>query len=381
MKPTVKTIANQPSWIIRSKDVELAITQLGGHMAPVKFYRRSANPIQPYYISPWQREGGMVELPVLRPLRGDFFCMPLGGGSYHDEEHTPHGETASSRWRLVGTQNSGRVTSLTLSVRTKVRRGKVTKTLGLIDGHNVVYVRHVLEGFSGRMPLGHHATLAMPQEPRSVNVALSPYRFGLTNPASPGDPAAGEYYSLAVNKRFKDLAKVPTIWRDQPVTDCTAFPTRHGYTDILTCVAKAGNGPSWTTATFTTEGFLWFSLKPPDLLPSTLLWVSNRGRHGAPWDGRNCCLGLEEVCSYLAEGIGSSLRANALSKAGVATAMKLSPKHATTIPYIQGVVRVPRGFDKVRGVRFARGKVTFTGKKGKTATARVKHEFLQTGEL
>ena len=66
---------------------------------------------------------------------------------------------------------------------------------------------------------------------------------------------------------------------------------------------------------------------------------------------------------------------------GVATAMKLSPKQATAIPYIEGVVRIPRGFDKVRAVSFARGKVTFTGKKGAKATARVAHEFLQTGEL
>ena len=74
----VKTIVSQPSWVIRTSDVELAVTQLGGHMAPVTFHRRSAAPVQPYYISPWQGERLKIDEPVLVPLRGDFFCLPFG---------------------------------------------------------------------------------------------------------------------------------------------------------------------------------------------------------------------------------------------------------------------------------------------------------------
>ena len=53
MKATRKTIAGQPSWILANRQVELAVTELGGHMAPVTFYRNTTGPVQPYFISSW----------------------------------------------------------------------------------------------------------------------------------------------------------------------------------------------------------------------------------------------------------------------------------------------------------------------------------------
>ena len=382
MRPTLRTIANQPSWVIRSRNVELAITQLGGHMAPVTFYRTARRPIRPYYLNPWHGEGLKIDAEVLRPLRGDFFCMPFGANAapYRDEAHAVHGETACRRWRLAAAARSGGVTSLTLSMRTKVRPGKVTKLLSLVDGQNVVYVRHELEGFSGLMPVGHHAILAMPEAPESVLLATSPTRFGATNPAPPGLPAEGEYYSVAPGRRFRSLTRVPLIWKDQPFGDCTRLPTRAGFTDILGVVSRPTAMPAWTAATYVKDRFLWFSLKDPSVLPMTLMWVSNRGRHGAPWNGRNCCLGLEDICGFFADGLAASAQPNALSDAGVPTAVRLSPGKPTAIHSIQGVVRVPRGFRRVAEAVFTPGGVTFVSEEGAKAATAVRHEFLQDGD-
>ena len=82
VKPKLTTIANQPSWVVASDRVKLAVTALGGHMAPVTFRLAGGRKAQPYFISPWQNEGQKITEPVLVPLRGDFFCMPFGGGSY-----------------------------------------------------------------------------------------------------------------------------------------------------------------------------------------------------------------------------------------------------------------------------------------------------------
>src|SRR5947208_15940031 len=49
----LRTLHSQPSFVIGTKQVELAVTQLGGHMAPVTFFRDTAQPVRPYYISPW----------------------------------------------------------------------------------------------------------------------------------------------------------------------------------------------------------------------------------------------------------------------------------------------------------------------------------------
>jgi len=382
MKAAVKTIAGQPSWVIGNQTLELAVTQLGGHMAPVTFYRGSKKPVQPYYISPWQTEGLKIDEPVLVPLRGDFFCMPFGVGcEYRGEKYVVHGPPATRKWRGGRLEERGRVTTLTLTMRTPQRPGKVIKRLSLVKGHNVVYDQNVVEGFAGPTTLAHHAILAMPEEQESVLVSTSPYRFGMTNPTPTSNPPAGEYQAVAVGKRFKSLQAVPSIFAEPKTTDCTRFPTRKGFTDLAAVVHTKDVCPAWTTAVFTTEGFLWFALKDPAVLPLTVLWMSNHGRHMSPWNGRNACLGLEDVCGLLAEGLVPSLRANPLKKAGVPTTIRLSARKPTAVNYIQGVVKVPRGFGKVKDVQFAPGKATFISAARKKVAARVRHEFLITGTL
>ncbi|MFW6065612.1 MAG: hypothetical protein ACOC9S_02220 [Planctomycetota bacterium] len=381
MKPALRSVASQPSWIIRSRDIELAVTKLGGHMAPVTFRRRSRRPISPYYVSPWQSEGLKIDEPVLLPLRGDFFCLPFGGGEYRGEKHPAHGETAGRTWRLAGCEQTAGVTTLTLTLRTRARAGKVTKHLRLADGHDAVYVSHTLEGFSGRMPLGHHATLAVPEKPGDMRIAVSPFRFGQTAPGQFGDPAAGEYTSLASGRRFRDLRKVPLIWASPRYGDCSRLPTREGFTDLLAVFARRDVKRAWTTATVVSQRYLWFSLKDPRALPTTAMWISNRGRHGPPWNGRNRCVGLEDVCAYFDRGLAESVRANPLSKSGIPTAVELSPDKPTPVNYIEGAVPVPGGFDRVADVQFADDEVRFIAESGKSATATVKHDFLDTGEV
>jgi len=381
---TLKTIASQPSWIVRGSDVELAVTQLGGHMAPVTFYRNTDKPVQPYYISPWQEENLKLDVPVLVPLRGDFFCMPFGANQEACEgvNFPPHGETAGSKWTFVSLEKSGAATSLTLEMTTKIRPGKVTKRLSLVDGQNVVYCRHVLEGFSLKTPLGHHATLAVGQEEGSLRIATSEIQFGMTCPVLFSDPANREYQSFAVNKKFQDLRHVPLLWKDCPEADCTSFPARTGFTDLLAIFSrKSQRVPAWTAATNQQGGYLWFSLKDPAVLPSTVFWISNRGRHGQPWNGRNRCLGLEDVCGYFAEGIAPSARPNLLTEAGIPTSVELSPERPTAVNHIQGVVKVPPGFNTVETVEFAPGKVTFLSATGQKVAAAVNHEFLWSGRL
>jgi hypothetical protein len=382
MKPTVKTIAAQPSWVVRSETVELAVTQLGGHMAPVMFYRDTGRPVQPYYISPWQEEGLEIPDPVLVPLRGDFFCLPFGAPSvYRGRRHVCHGEAATKKWTFAGLEKRGGTTTLTLTMRTSNIPGRLTKRLSLIDGQNVVYSRHVIEGHSGEFPLGHHATLAMPDEPRTVRIATSPYRLAMTYPVPPGDPAIGEYYSIEVARTFRDLSRVPLRYKDQPFGSFADLPDRKGHCDLVAVFRRPGPLPAWTAATFEKQGFLWFSLKDAAVLPCLMFWVENRGRHTPPWNGRNNCLGLEDVRGFFATGLADSARLNVIRGAGFPTTARLSPKRPTTVNYIQGVVKVPPGFGRVKTVRFGKGEVTFVSARGKCVATKVSYGFLRSGDL
>ena len=370
---------SQTGWRIESDTVELFLTAMGGHMAPVRFAKNTQSPIEPYYISPWQKEPPQdMPEPVLVPLRGDFFCMPFGGNgeAVGGEKHYAHGEPATANWNFVDLAKQGGTTTLTLDMQTKVRQGKVVKKIRLVDGHNAVYTSHILEGYSGEMPIGHHSILRVPEQEGALRIAVSPFELGMTPPDVFSNPVNAEYQSLGIGEKFSDLSAVPVIWKNQPDADCTYFPRRLGFTDLLQVCTRQSGTPTWTTATCQQDGYLWFSLKDASVLPSTLMWLSNKGRYGYPWNGRNRCLGLEETCSFMADGLGPSTRPNAISATGFATAVKFSPEEPTTVNFIQGAIAIPDGFEMVADVSFSPGVVTFTSTTGKQVTTDVDHEFL-----
>jgi hypothetical protein len=385
--PHLRILHSQPCFVLTTEEVEVAVTQLGAHMAPVTFFRDSANPVQPYYISPWQdEEPTEMPAPVLVPLRGDFFCMPFGGNSGESggENHPPHGGIVGDAWKIIGTGKTGDVTTLTLGIDTRVRQGHVTKELSLVAGQNVVYSRNIIEGFAGRAPLGHHATLAMPEEDGAVRIATSAFRFGMTSPSIFSDPRQREYQALLPGAMWTNLTKVPMAWKTACDADLTRQPGRFGHADLIQLANERWeetNGPAWTAATFQDAGHVWFSLKDPAVLNSTVFWMENHGRHGHPWNGRNNCLGLEDVTAFFSDGLAASTSENILTREGVETAVALSSDKPTAVNYIQGVVKIPDGFENVKTLEFAPGEVTFISTTGKHVTAAVRHEFLRTGQL
>lgn len=375
----VQNIHSQPSWVVKSSDVELAVTQLGGHMAPVRFYLRDNHPVQPYHVSPWQSEKLEIADPVLVPLRGDFFCLPFGGGREPDgRQHPSHGETATGTWSFGDLASKGGVTSLALTMDTKVRPGKVTKRLMLLEGHNVVYCQHQIEGFAGPSTPGHHATLRLPEEDGKLRLATSPFVYGTTHPSAFADATQGEYQSLAVGAEIRDLRRVPLRFKDAATdADMTSLPARTGYVDLLAIYKKPSPGPAWMTAVNQTDGYVWFSLKDAGVLPGTVFWLENRGRHGSPWNGRNRCLGLEDVCWYF----DHSNEPNPVSRRGIPTNMKFDGVRPVTINYIEGAAKVPGAFDVVRTIEFSPGAMTLIAASGLKVQVPVRHEFLKSGSV
>lgn len=383
----METAAAQSCWVIENDTVRLAITQTGAHMAPVTFHRNSDRPIQPYYVSPWQEEGLKLDPPVLVPLRGDFFCLPFGANSapYEGLRFLPHGEPAGALWTLIDSTKAGAVTTLLLGLQTKVPAGKITKAIRLIDGQNVVYSQERLEGYSLKTSLGHHAILAVPEKEGALRIATSKIRFGMTSPFLFSNPVNREYQSFAIGQQFDSLSRVPQAWKDTAPADCTAFPARTGFADLLAVFSepaeKLPQQIAWTTATNQDGGYLWFSLRDPRILPTTVFWIENHGRHGVPWNGRNRCLGLEDVCSYLNEGMPISAQPNDLNAQGIPTAIELQADQPTVINYIQGVAKIPADFQMVKDVEFGAGEVTFVSVTGKKVTVPVNVEFVRTGKL
>ncbi len=376
-------IVGKDSWILRNDSVRVALTQDGGHMAPVTFALPNGVIAEPYYVSPWGADDlpAPANEPCVKFIRGDFFCLPFGNpGSRGDDSNLLHGEPSYAPWRFDKSEVTGGVSEFTFTMRMSHPQGTVTKRVSLVEGHTAIYLQHELGGFNGSFPAGHHATLAMPEEPESVLVGLSPYRYGYTWPSPFGDPAgAGSYYALAVNERFSKLDAVPLIFKEPANGACDAFPTRRGYTDALACVTERGDDPAWVTATFTTRGYLWFALKNADDFPLTLVWMANHGRHASPWNGRENCLGLEDIRAFFGEGWKASTEANFLSEDGVPTAFAATPERPVTLNYIQGVASTPAGFGRVARAVFEPGALRFIDERGVEVRVPVDHAFLRDG--
>lgn len=367
------TVEGQPSWRLRSDCVTAWLTRLGGHLGPVTF-ETAVGPIQPYSIAPWATEKSPADLAsVLRPLRGDFFCAPFGGNDtpWRGERHPAHGETACRTWSLRRFVAHGDGAELTADLRPRIRPGRIVKVVTLRPRETNLYCRHELHGFRGSMCLGHHAMLKFPDEPGAGRIALSPWGHGRVVPQAFENAAQGGYSSLRPGAGFRSLHRVPRA--DGGFADLSSYPARAGYEDLVMVSARrsaATDALAWTTVTFPRQRYVWFALKDPCVLASTVLWHSNGGRHYPPWNGRHRgVLGLEEVTSYFHFGLAESAAANPLARAGIPTVLRLDPARPLIVRYVMGVAAIPAGFDVVQRVLFRRDHVVLGSRSG----CRVEH--------
>jgi hypothetical protein len=380
MKLVERSIFNAPSWRLATPEVEAWLTKTGGHVGPVTF-SLGRRKVRPFHVAPWHGEALPKDTPpIIRVLRGDFFCMPFGGNGtvFGRERHPVHGETANAKWTLSAHGESAGAVRLHATLDTRVRRGRVDKIIELRRGHRAVYQRHVISRMSGPMTFGHHAMLRFPDS--GGVVSTSRLTFGSVYPEPTERPEKRGYSILKPAAEFDSLERVPTITGEK--ADLSRYPARRGFEDIALVASDTSLPFAWTAAVFPEERYVWFALKDPNVLASTMFWFSNGGRHYPPWSGRHVnVLGLEEVTSAFHPGLAESVAPNLLSKRGVKTFVKLDPKRTMTINYIMAVAEIPAGFDRVDDIA-ADGKgggVTLVGRSGKKVKAAVDVAWLRGG--
>ncbi len=255
-----------------------------------------------------------------------------------------------------------------------VRLGSATKRIELRNGETNVYLRHTLSGMTGPMCPGHHAMIKCP-DGASGHIGLSPYRAGQVFPDQFEDPTIGGYSALKKGAKFKDLGEVPLISGE--LTDVTRYPARDGFEDLVMVTARDRQKPAWSTISFPEQGYLWFSLRDVHVLKSTVLWMSNGGRHYAPWNGRHRrVIGIEDVTANFHYGLAESAKPNERSKASLPTHLRLNPRKPTAVNYIMGIVPIPKNFDGVKTIRFKCGEITLVAKSGATIDHAVDVSFL-----
>jgi hypothetical protein len=327
-------------------NVTFDVTTTGGQLDAVKF-RIGRQIVEPFSTAHWCNTPGAAKLiPLLRELRGDFFCAPFGDGpAWRGESHPPHGEPANGTWRVTSSE-PGR---LVATLPTRVRRGKITKIAEAREGETNLYQTHLMDGFQGGMCLGHHAMLDFTRNGPG-RISTSKLRLAQVLPVPFENPVLGGYCSLKQGAWFRRLDSVPMA--DGGKTDLSRYPAREGFEDLVMVHHKDAEDFAWSAVVFPEKKFVWFALKNPAHLASTVLWHSNGGRHYAPWNGHHRgVLGIEDVTAYFHLGLAASLAKNPWRDKGVPTSINFRRGQTTRIPYIMGVAPLPASFDTVGTIR------------------------------
>lgn len=372
----IKTLYGQPSYTVANDMVSVAITVQGGHLTAQ--FKTKKGEVNPFFIAPWWNEARFDVDEVLNVLRGDFFCFPFGGGEDPDRKKTypAHGNTACDDWDFVRLSEVKGRKEIVLTMSPGEKEGKIDKVIRLMDGESVLYIDHVIEGYKGKMPLGYHPTLKLPDRERAGIIDLSEPIAGFTVPEPFENPENGGYYLLKPNTEISDRRKVPCITGE--LLDITRYPTPRGFEDIAMFVGEEKLDFAFTSVSVPRSGYLYFQLKDPKVLSQTLFWMSNGGRHYPPWNGRVfSVLGVEEVTSFFHYGIRRSVEKNFFLDRGYKTTVSFDGKKPVHIKLIMGMTAIEKSFKGVAEVRRKNDStVTIVGKGGEKIDVPCRVKFL-----
>jgi len=334
--------------------VSLSIDLSVGHIADLKI-RDGDRTLSPLHHAPWVDDPAAdfpeATAPNVKRLSGDFFCAPFGRNDV--EEGPSHGWPANSAWQHIQTiRQDDRLTG-TFRLQRRVMGAAVVKRVTLISGHPFIYQEHSFTGGAGAISAAHHVMVHMAD---GGDLTFSPKQGAQTPPeALETDPKRGRSI-LAYPAEAKDLKVFPLA--DGGIADLTVYPIGDRHDDFLTLVEAPDQSLGWSVVSRKSEQDRIIVLKHPDVLPVTMLWMSNGGRDYAPWSGRHTgVLGIEDArASPL--GHAESCRENEFNCTGIPTAFDLGPDRKIVIRHIVGACAARPEEGRLANVTAKDGKLT-----------------------
>lgn len=316
----------------------------GGMLGGVAFVA-GGRVIRPFYEAPWLGQPEPQPPGLLGVMRNEFACVPFGvpyapeglPTGWREAAATPvaahdtvldasddlqHGHGCTGEWALV------RQTAHEIEIALDYPDGSpITRLTRVIraDPQRPAFdiVLRIDARIAARRPVGLHPNLALPALAGAFRIAPGAFRFGMVHPGGP-EPGVSR---AAPGATFDALGNVPL--RDGDIGAFDRLPLAHAAEEILQLCGIDGTVSLTDDVAGATYRLSWDAGK----LPSLLLWISNRGRTYAPWNGRNLCVGIEPVASAFELGCAASLAPNPISKRGVPTALSINAQQPTAIAY------------------------------------------------
>jgi hypothetical protein len=307
--------------------------------------KRGDRHVRPFYEAPWIGDGTHQRPELLNHMRSEFPCVPFGvpcapetvveswqksvATSVAQVDHPLdssddllHGYGCVAEWTLV------RQTDLEIEIALKYPPASpIARLVRVIradpDGPAIDFILKVEARKETRRPIGLHPNLALPSLAGAFKIDPGAFRFGVVHPAGP-EPGVSRADPGAF---FNTLNQVPLRAGGTAAFD--RFPFPHNTEEIIQLCGIDGSVTLTDDESQVAYRLSWDA----SVLPSLLLWISNRGRSYRPWNGRNLCLGVEPVASAFELGCRAALAANPINERGIPTAIALDPGQPIEIAY------------------------------------------------
>ncbi len=355
----------RPSYTIGNDAVKLFVSVQGGMTTAV--YKQGGKDLFPYFVAPWWNEAPFLDQhPIMQVMRGDYFCFPFGANvnGYNGVEYKIHGRTANECWDFKEVKQAGDTVSLHLAMDLTPEEGEVEQIITLKKGEPVLYTNHVVKGFTGKASFGNHPNIQCSEKSGTAYLDMTPPVTGYTAPSPIDVPENMGYSLLKPGVEFSDASKVPTVYGG--TVDLTRYPIPRGYEDVVMYISDQSKDYVFTALSEPERGFLYFQLKDPKVLASSLHWMPNNGRYTEPMNGRVIgAIGIEEVTGYFFYGRKESVESNPVSGAGHTTCRQFEADSPTQVKLLSGCVPIEKSFKGVKDIVSKNSKeITIIGKGG-----------------
>lgn len=317
--------------VLRGAHGWLRLQSAGGMIGPAEFNLPERGPIRPLTCPDWHNHPQAQDFPpMLRDLCGDFICLPYGApdvmaalpdpwqhgaGSGIPEDRWFHGIGANAPWEIIPEPNDPTRAAMVLLPPDAHPVSKLERRVALLPdrpGYEVelrITARHDVQ-----FPVSMHPCFHLPKEPGKLRLEIANAGRGWTYPL----PVVPEHAPVAVNARFDSLNAVPRT--DGGGMDLTMLPPPERCEALLQIPAPDGE----IRLLYDQAGYAIRFAYDAELLPSLVIWISNRGRDEAPFDGNFRTIGIEAVAGAFDLGPPvSNWSGNPIAAEGISTAVPL----------------------------------------------------------
>lgn len=309
-----------------------AIVDLNGGMLSQLYAIKGESKHAIFHQAPWLKENYYQDQAgLMEHLSGEWACVPFGFVNSDSSlflANAPHGLPCHSTWSVKELSEDKSKITLVYNYPQGNDLKSIERTIEL--GEDRVYLSFsVIAHKDCAAPMGVHPVF--PTAGKDNELELEIAGDGMVY----GIECEPKVSRLVVGAHFDALSAIPlqeqyhNLDGNSSVMDGTHLPKPYHTEEIVQMLHPNGQA----VLKYKNKGIKVTLSWDKDLIPTCLLWMSNYGRKFEPWQGKNCCLGIEPIAGAWDLAEQSIKDDNAIAKAGVATTVALKAQVPTTFKY------------------------------------------------